>query len=74
MALNEFIVRMWTVLGLYLDVVFTFWHWSEMLQDLVVEADLEVLEPDTSLVIHCMVKFLEPLLVLAVFHLKEKCC
>lgn len=45
-------------LEVYLDISFSFWHWSKVLQDLVVEADLEVLEPDTGLLIHRVVQVL----------------
>lgn len=41
-----------------LDISFPFRHWSKMLQDLVVEADLEVLEPDAGLFIHCIMQLL----------------
>lgn len=47
----------WTIRSC-LDISFSFWHWSKVLQDLVVEADLEVLEPDTSLLIHCIMQLL----------------
>lgn len=46
------------VLDVYLDVSFSFRHWSKVLQDLVVEADLEVLEPDAGLLIHCIMQLL----------------
>lgn len=42
----------------YLDVSFSFRHWSKVLKDLVVEADLEVLEPDAGLLIHCVMQLL----------------
>lgn len=74
MSLHECSTSYWTpptVLHLYLDVGFTFWHWSKVLQDLVVEADLEVLEPDPGLVVHCVVQFLQSRLLLAVLHLTE---
>lgn len=47
----------WTVRS-GLDVSFSFWHWSKVLQDLVVEVDLEVLEPDAGLLVHCVMQIL----------------
>lgn len=47
-----------SVLDVYLDVSFSFRHWSKMLQDLVVEADFKILEPITGLLIHCIMQLL----------------
>lgn len=56
----------------YLDISFSFWHWSKVLQDLVVEADLEILEPDPGLLIHCIMQFLQALQFITVLHLTGK--
>lgn len=47
-----------TEINVYLNVSLSFWHWSKVLQNLVVEADLEVLEPGTSLLIHLIMQLL----------------
>lgn len=51
-------MEVWICCETYLDVSFSFWHWSKVLQDLVVEVDLEVLEPNSGLFIHCIVQLL----------------
>lgn len=45
-------------MDVYLDIGFLFWHRSKVLQDLVMEADLKVLEPDAGLLVHCIMQLL----------------
>lgn len=42
-----------------------------MLQDLVMEADLEVLEPDAGLLVHVIVQLLKTRQLAAVLHLEQ---
>lgn len=58
-------------LGVYLDIGFALWHRSKVLQDLVAEADLEVLEPDAGLLVHVIVQLLQCRQLTAVLHLEE---
>lgn len=58
-------------LGVYLDICFSLGHRSKVLQDLVTEADLEVLEPDAGLLVHVVVQLLQPRQLAAVLHLEE---
>ena len=56
----------------YLDVGLAGRHGSEVLEDLVVEAHLEVLEPPDRLVVHAVMEPLQPDQLLAVLYLGEE--
>lgn len=69
---SEKSLKKWdTELGVYLDISFSLGHRPKVLQDLVAEADLEVLEPDTGLLVHVIVQLLQPCQLAAVLHLEE---
>lgn len=70
-GINNSLEKLDAELGVYLDISFALWHRSKVLQDLVAEADLEVLEPDAGLLVHVIVQLLQSRQLTAVLHLEE---